>query len=503
MGWQIPESQVFPFDVLVQLGTLTAVIIYFWKDLLAIIKGFFKALIDRHPFSSEEAKLGWYLILATIPAAVAGVLIKGKVEAAFNSVTATALFLIVTALLLGMAERLNKPKRGSTDINWLDSLVIGLFQVISLFPGVSRSGSTIAGGLFRKLDRASSARFSFLMSIPVMIGAGLVSFKDAIQMPDFSSFLPVIIVGFLAALLVGYLSIHWLLNFIKRKPLYVFSIYCVILAGLVLGLGLIKKSAGAASFLNPAVTSITQTQVSAPTEVSSETAISLENPLKVGYSPSISWIIPVLSVCTDAIPGLAMVTEEIQDFGSEPNSNRIYIRWGPPAVTPKLAYQVGNETLVVIVNPLNPLKSIPIDLVSEIYSGQLQTWGNLFEKCPDCFETSIVSELADQAIVTYSYSINQEPQLLFIDKILGRSSGISKPGIRVPSSLAMVSSIEQESNAIGFAASRFANEKVKLVAITDVDSTSFLSSPILAIMNQEPSSTLQNWISCIQKVLNP
>ncbi len=503
LGWQIPESQVFPFDVLVQLGTLTAVIIYFWKDLLVIIKGFLKALLDRRPFSTTEAKMGWYLILATIPAVVAGVLIKDKVEAAFNSVTATALFLIGTALLLGMAELFNKPKKGYREINWLDSLIIGIFQILSLFPGVSRSGSTIAGGMFRKLDRASSARFSFLMSIPVMLGAGLVSFKDAIQMPDFSSFIPVIIVGFLAALLVGYLSIHWLLTFIKSKPLYIFSIYCILLAGLVLGLGLINKNIGSASSPNPIDSSITQTQVFTPTEVGSDAAISLENPLKVGYSPSISWIIPVLSVCTDAIPGLAMVTEETQDFGSEPNSDMIYIRWGPPRVTPKIAYQVGNESLAIIVNPANPLKSLTITLLSEVYSGQVQTWRDVFEKCPDCFEAPPENEFSEKLIVTYSYSIDQEPQKLFNDKILNRPSGISKPGILVPSSLEMVSSIEQELNAIGFTGSRSANGKVKQVVVTDAETTSYLSAPILAIINQEPTLTKQNWLSCIQKVLNP
>jgi len=133
-GWQIPEAQVFPFDVLVQLGTLGAVIIYFWKDLWSIVRDFFKALVARQPFGSENARLGWYLILATIPAGVAGVLIKDVVEAAFNSITATALFLFATALLLVLAELLGKRTRSFAEIKWLDALVIGLFQMISLSP---------------------------------------------------------------------------------------------------------------------------------------------------------------------------------------------------------------------------------------------------------------------------------------------------------------------------------------------------------------------------------
>src|SRR5512133_3470377 len=108
LGWQIPEAQVFPFDVLVQIGTLVAVILYFWTDLWVIIRGFIKALVDRKPFEGEPARFGWYLLLATIPAGIAGILIKDQVEAAFNSPTSTALFLFVTAALLILAELIGK-----------------------------------------------------------------------------------------------------------------------------------------------------------------------------------------------------------------------------------------------------------------------------------------------------------------------------------------------------------------------------------------------------------
>lgn len=224
-GWQLEPNAAFAFDVLVQLGTLLAVIVFFWKDLLAILRGFFTALFHGKPFETQEARMGWYLILATIPAGLLGVLIKDTVEAAFGSVRATALFLLVTAVLLVIAEQVGKRSRSFASISWKDALWMGLFQAISIFPGISRSGSTMTGGMLRNLERPAAARFSFLMSIPVMLAAGALTTLDLVKMPDLSSFLPVMVAGFLTAAVVGYLSIRWLLAFLTRRSLSVFSIY--------------------------------------------------------------------------------------------------------------------------------------------------------------------------------------------------------------------------------------------------------------------------------------
>ncbi len=233
-GWDFPAGQVFPFDVIVQLGTLLAVIIYFWKDLWAIIRSFVSCLLRGKPFAEADARLGWYLILATIPAGLLGLLIKSEVEAAFHSAPATAIFLLVTAALLLIAERIGRKTRSFEDFNWKDSLVMGLFQAVSIFPGVSRSGSTITGGMTRNLTRPAAARFSFLMSIPVMLAAGLLSVLDLRGVPGLSSFLPVVLAGTLTAAVVGYLSIRWLLSYLVRHSLTVFSIYCAVLGVLVL-----------------------------------------------------------------------------------------------------------------------------------------------------------------------------------------------------------------------------------------------------------------------------
>jgi len=229
-SWQFPTEQVFVFDVLVQMGTLVAVIIFFWKDLVGIVTAAFKGLIVGKPFQTEEAKLGWLIILATIPAGFFGVVVKDQVEAAFNNPVMTAVFLLITAVLLIIAERRGKRLIELAQISWLDALIIGLFQALSIFPGISRSGSTISGAMIRNVNRPAAARFSFLMSIPVMLAAGGLAIVDLLKMSGLSSFLPVIITGVLAAGIVGYLSIRWLLQYLQRHSFYGFAIYCAVAA---------------------------------------------------------------------------------------------------------------------------------------------------------------------------------------------------------------------------------------------------------------------------------
>jgi undecaprenyl-diphosphatase len=234
LGWKIPADQEFPFDVLVQLGTLLAVIIYFRKDLWAIIVAFIQGLIQRKPFAEFDSRMGWYLILATIPASIIGLLIKDQVEAAFGSPVATGVFLFVTAFFLLLAEQIGKRTRPLESLTWKDALWVGIWQIISLFPGVSRSGSTIAGGMTRNLTRPAAARFSFLMMVPVMLAAGLLTTLDLLKVPNLSSFLPVMAIGFITAAIVGYIAIRWLLSFLVSHSLRWFAVYCIIVGAITL-----------------------------------------------------------------------------------------------------------------------------------------------------------------------------------------------------------------------------------------------------------------------------
>lgn len=239
LGWNIPATEAFIFNVLVQVATLVAVIAYFWKDLITILRAVVAGLVKRDPFSEPQARLGWLIVAATIPAGMFGVLIKDQVEAAFSSLLATGLFLLVTAGLLTIAEHLGKRQRDLESLKLVDAIWIGVAQAAAIFPGISRSGATITGGMLRGLERPAAARFSFLMSIPIMLAAGLLAVLDLLEIPNFGQLLPVFIPGFVVAAITGYLSIRWLLKYLTQRPLSVFIYYCLAVGLLCIGMSLI------------------------------------------------------------------------------------------------------------------------------------------------------------------------------------------------------------------------------------------------------------------------
>jgi undecaprenyl-diphosphatase len=240
LGWQLEPSRTFVFDVLVQWGTLLAVIAYFRHDLVALIRAALLGMARRHPFAEPEARLAWLLVLASVPAAALGLLVKSAVEAAFSNPMMVSVFLLATAALLAISERVGRRTRSMDSLRWADALFIGLAQSLALLPGISRSGSTIAGGLIRDMRRPQAARFSFLMSIPIMIGAGLVALLDLSAASNAASQLPALAAGFLSAATVGYLSIRWLLGYLKERPLTPFIVYCTALGLLGLLISVVR-----------------------------------------------------------------------------------------------------------------------------------------------------------------------------------------------------------------------------------------------------------------------
>ena len=230
LNWQLPEKEMFIFNVLVQVGTSVAVIIYFWKDLMAIITDFFKQLFSGTPFATTNARLGWLLIVATIPAGMAGLFLQDLVEASFTSPLFAGIALMVTALLLILGEKISQRVGGLQDITLLEALFMGVMQSLALFPGISRSGATISGGMMRHLRRDAAGKFSFLMAVPIMLAAGgLSTYQMVTEVPDLMSFLPMMAVGFVTALVVGYIAIRWLLRFLVNHSLIYFAIYCLLL----------------------------------------------------------------------------------------------------------------------------------------------------------------------------------------------------------------------------------------------------------------------------------
>lgn len=234
------NDAMFSFLVIVQLGTLVSLFIFYWHDLLNIAAAVLRYLGDiirsrRAARPTVEAALGLYIVLATIPALVAGYLLRDAVEALFRQpLLQAAIRLFAAAILLAAAERFGSRRRSLKGMTWQDALVIGIFQVISVFPGASRSGTTISGGMLRGFDRPAAARFAFLMSVPVMLAAGLFELLDVIQTPDLGTVLPLLAVGFVTAAVAGWLAIRWLVGYLGRHSLYAFAVYCAVMGLVVL-----------------------------------------------------------------------------------------------------------------------------------------------------------------------------------------------------------------------------------------------------------------------------
>ena len=216
------DAGVLAFTVLVQLGTLVSLFVYFRSDVVTLTRAFF-----ARPFSTPENRLSWYVLFGTIPALVAGALLEDVVEDIFKTpLIGAAIRLLTAAGLLTLAEFLGRRARKLDSMTWADALIVGLFQVLAVFPGASRSGTTISGGMLRGLDRPSAARFAFLLSVPVLLAAGVYKMPRVLRFPDLGSFLGPLAVGFVAAAVFGWLAIGWLIGYLNRRSLYVFAAYC-------------------------------------------------------------------------------------------------------------------------------------------------------------------------------------------------------------------------------------------------------------------------------------
>jgi undecaprenyl-diphosphatase len=226
----IPSGdKIFSFLVIIQLGTVLALILFFWKDLGNILRAFFLGIKDRKPFETHDSLIGWLVLVATLPALVVGFLLKDVMDTFFsNPILIAAIRLLVSAVLLAVVEYIGRRNRRLESASWLDAVIIGLFQVLAIIPGASRSGSSIAGGLLRGFDRPSAARMAFLMSAPLLMAAGAYETLQVIQMPGTVRFLPYLAIGFITAGVVGWLALKWLMDFLHDHSIYLFAGYCAV-----------------------------------------------------------------------------------------------------------------------------------------------------------------------------------------------------------------------------------------------------------------------------------
>lgn len=226
------------FDVLLHVGTLVAVIVYFFNDIVNMIKGFLLSLVDlkNGNFMGElkkdpYKKLAWLTILATIPIGIVGVLFNDIVESMFMGLTVPAFLLLITGCLLYVSQRMNTGRIDVRNITLKEALIMGCGQALAILPGLSRSGTTIAAGLFAGLDKEFAAKFSFILSIPAILGAAVFQLKD---LSGGSVEIGACIAGFIVAAISGYLAISFLLKIVREKSLDIFAYYCWIVGIIVL-----------------------------------------------------------------------------------------------------------------------------------------------------------------------------------------------------------------------------------------------------------------------------
>jgi undecaprenyl-diphosphatase len=224
------------FIAVIQLGTLLAVLIYFRNDLIHIAKDFLSDNLKRKSFreQSQNSKMGWYLILATIPVGVIGLSLKDIVEGMLTkNLYVISVSLIGLAIILAIAEKFGKFNRKQENIKWYDALLIGVAQSFALIPGSSRSGTTITAALFLGFNRETAARFSFLMSIPAVLASGLLELYQSLEYINSEAALN-LVAATIAAAVVGYISIEFLLRYLKKKSTMIFIVYRIAIGLIIL-----------------------------------------------------------------------------------------------------------------------------------------------------------------------------------------------------------------------------------------------------------------------------
>jgi undecaprenyl-diphosphatase len=224
LGHDLADPSFRAFATIIQSGTTVAVLVYFRREILALVYAAARSLAHRRPLETPDARLAWFIVLGTIPAAVLGKLLERRIEALGNWVIAGSL--VALGLVLLAAERLARHERGVEDVRAGDALLIGLGQAVALVPGSSRSGTTITAGMLLGLTREAAARFSFLLSVPIILGAGAYKLWKTVPVlrgaPEWAL---ATAVGTAVSALFGYVVIGWLLGWLRTRTTHVFVVW--------------------------------------------------------------------------------------------------------------------------------------------------------------------------------------------------------------------------------------------------------------------------------------
>ena len=228
------KEPLVAFDVVLHLGTFVALLGFFYADIIKYLQAFVRSFFDWQVATDSSERLSWFLFIGTIPAALAGYFFETQIETIFRSTTIVASMLIGVGVLLYLVDRFAAKSKTIEQVTLHSALLVGVAQALALVPGVSRSGITIVAGLTQKLNRANAARFSFLLSIPIVFGAGIKKVLDLSTVMIGADELIVLVTGFVSAAIVGYLCIKYFLLFLQRHSLAVFAYYRIALGIIIL-----------------------------------------------------------------------------------------------------------------------------------------------------------------------------------------------------------------------------------------------------------------------------
>ena len=347
LGWPSPA---LAFDTTLHLGTLAAILAYFWRDIGRLAAGFWASLRERRLAGQPERRLAWLILAGSLPAALAGYLLEDFFARLFQAPLWVAGLLVVTGLALILGERAIQSRQQAAEMGFLDALLIGLAQACAIAPGISRSGATISMGLWRGLGRRAAARYSFLLAVPVLLGSGLWELIRLVGRPSSFSWQDMTI-GFLAAAGSGYLCIRYLLSYLRRGRLHPFAIYCCLVGVLTLGSSFLAGCRSATPTpvpisgcpaMRPLLEELAQAYLashsSAAIEFREGNGPQAERALKAGQ-------IDILMACREPSPG-----EELQ------------------------VALIAQDGIAILVNSANAVQGLNLSQLRDILDGQVLDW---------------------------------------------------------------------------------------------------------------------------------
>jgi len=463
LGWNLPKEQVFPFDVLVQFSTLFAVLIYYRKDIIQIAQAMMQGIREKKPFNTIESRVGWLTALATVPAGLAGLLLKDVIADAFSNPQLAAASLLITAVILFLSEKLGKKSRKLDQLNWVDAIIMGIAQALAIFPGISRSGSTISGGLYRNLDRKTAGQFAFLMAIPIMTAAGAVSIIDLLSMPALDGFFMVMVIGFVTSGVVGFFSIKWLINYISNHDLTPFAIYCA-----AIGIGTL------------AISFIPTLPFNLPNEPQSV------SPLIVAYQPAASWMVPEMQSCLEGLDEPKGILLEKSDGINIPENTAIYITYGELEKSDDLIYQLGSDSITFAASTSSPIENLPLPYLQRIISGEIVDFQDLANSCPDCMN----NKNATAKISTWTYPEGSSVSILIRNVF---QFSFSSDALIAPNPSQMIQILKSDPASIGLLPSKMVDAELKNISIETSQNV-----PILLYSQATLDKGAEQWVLCLQ-----